>query len=142
MINPYELRIGNVIAYETTPCYVESISIHSGIGTSVGHENDLFIFNPILITEEVLLKCGFTMRLVNGHIPECSILCTPPNYKNQMELVFTYKTIPALQERKFDSIQWRNVERSGDSHSFNIKSLHQLQNIYFVLTDEELKVVL
>ena len=70
---------------------------------------------PILLTEDILLKCEFI----------CNIRFEQKNYY-----------LPRL------SIYFNNDKFQHDGYDREIKYLHQLQNLYFALTGEELNIEL
>lgn len=118
MINSNELRIGNYVKlFDTNDCYKihlvskKSVQIESGlIGGEVFKLDNL---HPIPLTEEILLKCGF--ELIKGWYVKGKIELF--NINNN------YFTTP-----------------SKGIISVDIIYLHQLQNLYFALTGQELQV--
>lgn len=119
MVKSNELRIGNIIEFPFIGGNVEVI------GVALRVDNVLFIqsklttstffelpekYKPIPITEEWLLKFGFD-KIENG------------TYLNKF-----YVTI----------VSGYCVFWITDTYSVAIKYVHQLQNIYFALTGEEL----
>ena len=75
-------------------------------------------FEPIPLTEEILLKCGFKY------------------YKedNSYQLDFGFYCIWGRLEKEF------TLYSNGDETETEIKYLHQLQNLYWCLTGQELEV--
>jgi hypothetical protein len=117
MINPRELRIGNWVNIIKS-LYPEEIGIQQLTATGIMYsevkddESDL-ICDPIPITTEILEKCGF--------------------YRIDSEL--------AGENLWFHSpihIYVLNNKFQHDGYDREIKSLHQLQNLHFALTGEEL----
>lgn len=123
MIDKKDLRIGNYIMYDNRYFQIYSISdefptlntIEFGIGV-VDWNN----ISPIPITEELLVKCGFEQddeldyrfRLGIKHDPD----------------FITYD----LDDNMYSiHDSWINT---------TIKSLHQLQNLYYALTKQELTI--
>lgn len=82
-------------------------------------EVDLFSLVPILLTEEILLMCGFEKKHTI--------------WKNRwMELWYSSYA---------ECYQIRLLKIGSDTEkTINIESLHQLQNLYFTLTGKELEV--
>lgn len=113
-----ELRIGNLLSYE------ESTEIVIGINNSPwmdGKKHDwietenfegelLTLFEPIPLTEDWLIRFGF--KHVDSKLQ--------PSY--QMDLVWIWPTNGKLL----------------DNNDREVKSVHQLQNLYFALTGTEL----
>lgn len=86
---------------------------------------DCFI-RPIPLTEELLLKCGFKKIPKTLYVDDLSDLRTATTYKKG-SIVWNTDT------RKF----WVGIIELN-----HIKHLHQLQNLYFAITGEELEVEL
>lgn len=119
-MRPNELRIGNLVKY-SDGSFFKVVGIHEfGLDvednietTYMEYEN----FEPIPLTEEILLKCGFTFL---------------PQGDEVYQQIFTYNG--------FDI--WMHDD--GFCHDYlcggDIKHLHQLQNLYFALTNEELNI--
>ena len=106
-----ELRIGNNIEY----CGTDFIVISEMIGLA---EEDNNIFEPIPLTEEWLFKFGFQI----DDKDECYIYDT-------VHLVSLYKGINGGYQRIIN----------GYNDGVELNHVHQLQNLYFALTGEELK---
>lgn len=133
MITPQELRIGNWVMYNNPyytkgpqPERVESINKEGLLvdGDS-GHEEYSYLYNelePIPLTPEILEKAGFIPRGWGHWI--------------------THPKLPVYQcELREGILEMENQE--SDPISFaDIKYLHQLQNLYFALTGEELIIEL
>lgn len=121
MIQANELRIGN---------WVEDCSTgRMGVVSLISKEEvvldlkksrvwlDFEDLKPIPITEEIILKCGFTIY--------------DPKYK-----YFSHKDVPGILQL-FDGV----IEYSIDSNEVCwVNGLHQLQNLYHALTGQELKI--
>ena len=123
MIKPTELRLGNCVEYDGNYYQIDSLSwdlptvdtIEFGIGVV-----DYNIINPIPLTEEVLIKCGFNKlgdfkynkgafvieRMING---DCF-------------LVRMYVNIT-------ESVKVRYINH-----------LHELQNLMYAILGEDLKI--
>lgn len=85
------------------------------------------LYRPIPLTEEILLKCGFFLN----HVDQLSIML------NSMDKHLELNA--EIQGNYFFSIN--QIEEFGHPSNITlnyIKYLHQLQNLYFVLTGEEL----
>lgn len=104
-----ELRIGNWVEYQSQFRQVSSISVE-GFTQAIGLGGiNTTTVNPIPLTPEILEKCG-VFQTVEGY----SLNGVALIYKNN-EFSF-----------------WHNGTR------IIIQYLHQLQNLYFALTGEEL----
>ena len=123
MIRKEELRIGNLLGFQETD-YVNICSIHSD--DTIRHtinskEYGCFRLNqyqPILLTEEILLKCGFEQD-VNIFISNDFVV-----FKN------VHGVADGIDKESFYCAYWKYAK--------HIKHLHQLQNLYFALTGKEL----
>ena len=128
MIQANELRIGNKVQ-DANGFIFDVVSIHED-GTVYcyfdGNEGDVWEFydkNPCLgieLTEEILLKCGFEKR-------------EDGDYN-----LFKYSEVDIVICSDFSSWKCDGINFSVNS----IKHLHQLQNLYFILTGKELEVKL
>jgi hypothetical protein len=129
-----ELRIGNYIRLDSTKEWIpknegqwtmvtsicaRGINYSHHFGESVSWD-EIEMYEPIPLTEDILLKCGFEL---SGS--EFGIDCF-----EEGELRLDKKT---FAPRFYD------YDSSCDLPYF-IEHLHQLQNLYFALTNEELKV--
>ncbi len=123
MIQVNEFRLGNLIYSPIEKEIVKLVAIEQGnrpitlgkMGTSSFSGFDCL--EPIPLTEEILLKCGFKLSHKGFTYDKKRLsICLPcDSYKNGRVY--------------FNS--WCISEKSIDS-------LHQLQNLYFSLTNEEL----
>lgn len=125
-----ELRLGNWVLHNNKPIKVESIL---GDGINVCRHGDAIIaydgIKPIVLTEEMLLKCGFTSN---------------DNWWFYFN-IYPYSYLVIAPKEKCGEIALRlpDNKREYKINEFtNFDSLHQLQNIYFVLTGKELEVEL
>lgn len=122
MINANELRIGNIVYDEDkTEMYIAGLwPVNEGkqynFKDSAGNSGNINLLSPIPSTEEVLLKCGFG-KIVGRFI-----------YK-EITIVFKNNYINILIDWCLDPIA---QFESGSLY------LHQLQNLYFALTGQEL----
>ena len=126
MINPQELRLGNLLHLYKENNLVEVIKIfeaHLEV-----HSVDLQFwteeineFNPIPLTEEILKKCKFLNR-------SFYVIGAGNSFKWQLDDIVLLKNI----EGKF---YLPNMLKN-----IVLESLHQLQNLYFALTGKELEV--
>ena len=126
MVNIKELRLNNLV-YQygeishiytldrggISFCRINDLDINKQSGLEYESHED--VFSPIILTQEILLKCGLTKPFTNGHT----------YIKDTMSIVF-YNGI---------------IENVGGVQ-IKIKSLHQLQNLYFLLSGKELEITL
>jgi hypothetical protein len=116
MIQPNEIRIGNILNYTTDEDGLFTTTIDwQDIKYCIEKNKD---FNrhhsPIPLTEEVLLKCGFAEK--------------------------TNKVYPTFSKNELDLVSIRGEYfRAKPPIDVEIKSLHQLQNLFFALEGKELE---
>lgn len=126
-----DLRIGNYVNIEGDVVKVKEIyekSIHYANDEYESYATEDFI-QPIELTEEVLTKIGFEKNTIYGSVIEyfpiddnlARIYCTKEKQNFKIQIV-----------RK-------NITETIVKY---IKYLHQLQNAYYCLTNEELEVEL
>lgn len=122
MIQANELRIGNWVYSLILEENAQITSINSSI-------KDLL--NPIELTEEILLKCGF--EIIKFKNPTCNVGIDLFHGYDYAIIKLGYKTdlIIRFNKSKF---------KIESFYSTEIKHLHQLQNLYFALTNEELEI--
>lgn len=119
-----ELRIGNYVYYQgnVEKCFSlrnSGVDFYRG-KTKNGIITQGYVYDaiqPIPLTEEILLKCGFIRR---WNAPAMLI-----NY-GELQSVFTINIVKNEFYFTYGDLQ--------------VKHLHQLQNLYFALTNEELTV--
>jgi hypothetical protein len=126
-----ELRIGNWVMYndentEPMPRPVQIdvpdlILMHEGVKECV--------YAPILLTPEILVKCGFEKVRVNIWAIELWDIAT------HLELIEGAKNCyyPAISQQQPEGLEQNVLLRY-------IEHLHSLQNLYFALTGSELEV--
>lgn len=118
MIKANELRIGNLINYGYKVAIVNAIREDGGLNVKL--ENTLLgaefeCFKPIPLTPEILENVGFINRDSYWHSKDFSMFLEGDYY-------FQYISTPT-------------------SNGFlKVNYLHQLQNLYFALTNEELEI--
>ena len=129
MIQANELRIGNWVSLKCLVYYVgddhspHKINIHNLVSLS---ENDKeWEFLPILLTPEILEKCGFKTNKLKNLFKRVSK--KTEGMKSEVHLHDYY------EEKKYYYLLGSNII---------ITHLHQLQNLYFALTNEELIIEL
>ena len=112
-----ELRIGNIIEWNKTPfnvCVIHPDKIENELWCKSLNE-----IHPIPLTEEWLVKLGFISDSLGGF-----------NSPRSMNIYFLDKHI---------NICYAKYAESGVKLE-HIKYVHQLQNLYFALTGEELTI--
>jgi hypothetical protein len=144
-MQPNELRIGNWVLKQRTkskgdtqiyhdPTLIDSIFI-DGVNMEWNYELSDYISNniisPIPLTPEILERCGFH----KDSLGICGILFGEPYKKGSVSIIITPSsgltnilTGTGIGILKYDSIFLPNPTLY----------IHQLQNLYFALTGEEL----
>ena len=121
-----DLRVDNWVVFEPDggEFIVSSIDVHNEPNTINGLNID--DLKPIPLTEDILLKCGF--------INKGSLYC----------LMVNDRIIGIGYDGSFGLYNGEHAFSVGSSFNNNhrIKHLHQLQNLFFALTGEELNVKL
>lgn len=87
---------------------------------------DFKYLQPIELTEEILLKCGFEERINSSMVKFWN--------KNNFTIYHEY-----YKHNVVDNLEWFFLS-SADFDRLRIYSLHQLQNLYFALTNQELEI--
>lgn len=131
MIKPNELRIGNALEYFVEDSLAESewiLNIVDADDIALACKDEYFnkYYRPIPLTPEILEKCGFekieSQKQYGWYI---SI--------GNRELCWCYADYISLE------FKVGQLDDFGDTiKDINCKYLHQLQNLYFALTGEEL----
>lgn len=122
MMNANELRIGNwIFDSEDAPHYfqIEEIKIVSDNLHAVYRNGSTTCAEPqpIPLTEEILLKCGFEENSAGDYVLN--------------DFLLGYIT-------EDDNIQYEHTNPLMKWGIINVLYVHQLQNLYFALTGEEL----
>jgi predicted lipoprotein len=134
-----ELRLGNYIMYSDGGEIGQVIEIDRYGQVAIDLDCELMdlrkYYSPVILTPEILEKCGF---VVDGNFDNHSV-----DYHRLGSI--------HLQMMNYDGHEcyytWRdNViqDKLGDKkqHSLQVQHLHQLQNLYFALTQTELTIQL
>ena len=126
-----ELRIGNLVKIDCPDFEnkIQSIpNIHEKGVLINGNPYSLLELQPIPLTEEWLLRFGFRKKASFSdhtiHIDMTNILCLD-NDNNESE---------------FSAVSIYDVDEGVWIYLESIQYVHQLQNLYFVLSREELKL--
>lgn len=131
MIQANDLRIGNLLKFNEETVDVESIgfdgvNLRGGYDWSIDCEFNYDELEPIPLTEDILLKCGFVKH--KAGIGGCDMWQGMDAWEMDDEWLFR-----GSPERGLKLIGYFNS---------NIQYLHQLQNLYFALTGSELNIQL
>lgn len=132
-IKASELRIGNWVNSKLVFHFPERV-VYRPTRILAYHfqVNDEDCFHPIPLTPEILEKCGFQNYYGHGVIFR---------YKNVFWGLELYHGdfILTINQPQFDRFGDIEYEKWGEEKTI-IHYLHQLQNLYFALTGEELDI--
>ena len=154
MIHPKELRLGNFVSLLDKIVIVKGIdpdSIITETESSEGHpiHYSCNLLQPVFLTSDVLKKCGVLHAERDRFeiaLPACEY---DETFGNSKQIVFIKRMVREtegyhLQKIYPPAIRYsiRNASLPIMSLYEHIKSLHQLQNLYYHLTGEELNITL
>jgi hypothetical protein len=125
MISCYELRIGNYVLVNENLQQVSAIN-HTTVFTFTPGENDeqvvseynLENIQPVLLTDDIIKQCGF---VYHDYFKFWQLVTT--GIRSEMNLSPDYEVIDFMRKPILKKLT----------------SLHQLQNIYFLLKGRELQ---
>ena len=134
MVPVNDLRIGNWVNYNGTPTKIECIDIRGRINYPIPIEEktNLIItesnIDSIPITREIVEFLGFTKT-------------TGSNFKYELEIPgpwpFRDKLLARIDNKNFEN--WVSIKASvNDWEVCAASSLHQLQNLYFLIAGQEI----
>lgn len=137
-IQANELRIGNLLKYGGIDTKITHLDIRY-LAIKESLKKDTSIYQPILLTEEWLLKAGFVKyQWMNGYFINTIFGDLMIQfYKTEIHLFFT-KISYDSQGMKFYGRKFINNKTSFT----DCKYIHQLQNLYYCLCGEELTIKL
>lgn len=133
-MNPTELRLGNFIDYEATTHMITGLGESTCNSKWLGYPEDIYLHSyselkPIVLTEEWLVKFGFELKAKEFNFWG----------KNGWHIS---NTNGSFQKDTGDVIvqeEWYLFIADKPVHMLpKIQYVHQLQNLYFSLTGEEL----
>jgi hypothetical protein len=134
-----ELRLGNLVRIDESYAFFEVNGINTYALSIKDQTEDVWIENycfcPILLTEEWLIKFGFEKVIYESD---------ETGYSNDYELEIKGVGLISYSD-DFSCALFGSKESSKDELGFlpnwdNCKHVHSLQNLYFALTGEELKI--
>lgn len=138
MIDSRELRLGNYVQESLFTFKFAQITSIDKKRVHVKYEfsraslgiKDII---PIILTEEILIKCGFVLYGYGSTDDEFISSVEFTGYRlNNFDICFVNDTNKSI----------RFVNNINEKVYCNIKYLHQLQNLYFALTNEEITIQL
>ena len=121
-----ELRIGNLVKRRTKG---DVLTVNLKLLTSIQRQS--FIFKPIPLTEEWLLKFGLKKHPPKEHLHG--------NGKWDIKNFYSLnKSSHLITNYKSEGEYYWFLPSGMRSGGFNLKHVHSLQNLYFALTNKEL----
>ena len=139
MIQANELRIGNLVWMISKQ---KNYTIYRG--QDLDNSDD---FEPILLTEKILLKCGCESDGNDVSLLVSDFLYSTERDRRDKESHSQKTTIDTITIDEFGGVGsfWISIENE-DGNRLNIdisrhNYLHQLQNLYFALTGTELEYI-
>ena len=123
------MRLGNIVEYNGVPCIVHGIQeVQCGIVSKDWSINACVFYsrvNPVRLTDEILTEwCGFTISPCQGFYFDVD---------HELQIYIT----------RNHAISLINRQDEGEHYLLRkIRFLHELQNLLYVLTGEELKITL
>ena len=136
-----DLRIGNWIKYEDK--LVQVVQLSSLMILCQRDENQFLVncepkvFQPIELTEEVLTKIGFEKEeRMSNILYYLEYKINEDEYVYVRYVIYNSKALPLLRITSPSA----NIYESHELTKRGVKYLHQLQNAYFLLTNEELEI--
>jgi hypothetical protein len=134
MIQANELRIGNYVFHQGKPLQITNVldwCVNMEFGEVSGDRNneiDINEIDPIPLTEEILLKCGFIIKISDSFSYHFKANVIPTDILYLIKVCF-------YSDGKFMTVTVGNYDTK-------IQYLHELQNLIHTLTGEELNIKL
>ena len=138
-----DLRIGNWIKYEDK--LVQVVQLSSLMILCQREENQFLVncapkeFQPIELTEEVLVKIGFKKEeRITSNLYYLDFEENEDDITRVKYVIYNSNSLPLLKiiTTKYNSFEGFELTKRG------IKYLHELQNAYYLLTGQELNIEL
>ena len=132
MINVQEFRIGNYVEVNGNLTMVTAIGLMTIIVASKSPDPELSDVKPIPLTPELLKKCGFKRMELNGE----------SSYQGNEKLNFGNPVLWLNTYSKLKTNGGHLYLFTDDGFRIPCRYIHQLQNIYFALTQKELPLAI
>ncbi len=140
MIDARELRTGNLLNYDTSEGETLPTKIDWQYLKWLDEDTKVFnlVHTPIPLTEEILLKCGFEKNECVSNFNDTFSIVSKSNSRRAVGL---------HQPKQFENtsiyfVMFREDVGIDFSDLNEIEYLHELQNLYFALTGDELDIQL
>lgn len=130
MIDPKELRIGNWVCFEQYPDSHSQVD-YQLLSGKIGIWSDPDIYSPIPLTPEWLERLGFKLSKAAQEVYGYELWELNPEVNSSMEGI-------GFVNSKMEIYQNEDKEYYDGENYVVLKSVHQLQNLFFALTSEEL----
>ncbi|MFA6059416.1 MAG: hypothetical protein WC756_14515 [Taibaiella sp.] len=152
MINPKELRLGNFVSLLDKIVIIRGIDADSVITEAENSEGNPIRYScnlimPVFLTSDVLKKCGVLYAERDRFeiaLPACEY---DETFGNSKQIVFIKRMVRETEGYRLQKIYPPAIRYSIPNAALpimslyeHIKSLHQLQNLYYHLAGEELDV--
>ena len=123
-----QLRIGNLVQVNNETVEVLWFDHEGAVCQTLDHKAQVDMpIEPIPLTEDILLKCGFTFY------KEENAWHTPHEFHIRVE---------DSKLKQKNKVFWIYFDEQENHPITCVFELHQLQNLYFALTEEELTIKL
>lgn len=127
-MNATELRIGNLVNRKNKNTDKEEIIYLTAsdiLDISSNGVKSSFIYTPILLTEDLAIKCGFVLE-------DCQL---------HLDIDRPWINLLIESDNSFTIYSSKNsLERGEDCCGGYIEHVHTLQNLYFALANKELTI--
>ena len=139
-----DLRLGNLVLYnnqivKTTGLHYDMFECGFPADENWMCTGRLSGVQPIELTEEVLLKIGFKKEeRINSILYYLDYEINEDEYIRVKYLIYNSKTLPLLRITSPSA----NIYESHELTKRGVKYLHQLQNAYYCLTNQEMEIKL
>lgn len=139
-----ELRLGNLVMYNNQ--IVKTTGLHYGMFECGCPDDNNWMctgriseVHPIELTEELLLKIGFKKEeRMSSILYYLDYEITEDEYIRVRYVIYNSKSLPLLRITSPSPI----ISESYELTKRGIKYLHELQNTYYCLTNNELEIEL
>jgi len=138
-----ELRIGNYVYLTADGHEDEPDLVKWDIIDYEYYTDKMDYIQPIPLTEEILLKCGFEVEkyIATGDFYLCGKKVISINRRSYKIIISAddYSNWNFLVDSNY---LYKDISREIKQNILPFQYLHQLQNLYFALTNQELEVKL
>lgn len=135
-----DLRVGNKVKQSFATLTVVSVMRERLICTDFNttHPCTYEFVDPVPLTEEWLTKLGFEKGELNWFKKSYTAFGEVEDFEERMALTHDVEVAVNTDSKKGCIINKTDKDQQGSSLKYNIQFVHQLQNLFFALTGEEL----